>query len=378
MAIKTILARPEDHRGLLTMAEAVEATLQAFGDWARDPLMGELRRRTHTPQNVRITLHQGGSLEYKTTGIMVHAELVRMFGDLQRYPRRGRPVLVLYDSDDASLRMILVGEMHPTELPDANSVVAMPTACASIVGTHLLARSDCRVAGIFGAGDQARHQLLALKCVRPTLESVRVFSPTPANRERFAREMSGILQADVVAVASPRRVVEGADVILCATNSNVPVFDGDWLEPGQHVSSIVSSNIGLLRRGYVSQMRREVDDKVLERADVLLTNSWPQEELDQTAVFWQVLQDRPHLARKMVDFGELLRGEKMGRTHADQITYFKNCASWGVAAAAIGGLIYRKLLEADKGVPIDFDPLEYSDGSPVEGSAPLARRRAEP
>ena len=118
--------------------------------------MAELRRRTHTPKNVRITLHQGAAPAYGTTGIMTHAELVRIFGDKQKYPRRGRPVLVLYDSDTAALKLILVGEMHPKELPDANSVVAMPTACASMVGTDLLARKDCRVAGIFGAGDQAR------------------------------------------------------------------------------------------------------------------------------------------------------------------------------------------------------------------------------
>ena len=151
-----ILAKPDDHRGILTMAEAVDAMLEAFRNWAKDPLVAELRRRTHTPKNVRITLHQGAAPAYGTTGIMTHAELVRIFGDKQKYPRRGRPVLVLYDSDTAALKLILVGEMHPKELPDANSVVAMPTACASMVGTDLLARKDCRVAGIFGAGDQAK------------------------------------------------------------------------------------------------------------------------------------------------------------------------------------------------------------------------------
>ena len=151
-----ILAKPDDHRGILTMAEAVNAMIEAFRNWAQDPLVAELRRRTHTPKNVRITLHQGAAPAYGTTGIMTHAELVRIFGDKQKYPRRGRPVLVLYDSDTAALKLILVGEMHPKELPDANSVVAMPTACASMVGTDLLARKDCRVAGIFGAGDQAQ------------------------------------------------------------------------------------------------------------------------------------------------------------------------------------------------------------------------------
>lgn len=361
MDAKAILARPDDHRGILSMAEAVDAMLEAFKYWARDPLIAELRRRTHTPKNVRITLHQGAAPEYGTTGTMSHAELVRIFGDVQRYPRRGRPVLVLYHSDTAALKLILVGEMHPKELPHANSVVAMPTACASMIGTNLLARKDCKVAGIFGAGDQAKMHLLALTCIRPTIAEVRVYSPTPAKRAAFAKEMSEVLDLPVSAVGESREVIRGADVIVCATNSNVPVFDGDWLEPGQHVTSIVSSNISLLKRGYVQQMRREIDDRTLERSEVLMTNVWGQEELDRTAVFWEIAQRRPDLAKEMVDAGQVLRHERPSRTHAEQITYFKNCAFWGIGAAAIGGLIYDRLLKQNKGIILDFNPFEYYD-----------------
>jgi ornithine cyclodeaminase/alanine dehydrogenase-like protein (mu-crystallin family) len=358
---KAILARPEDHRGLLAMSEAVRAMIEAFRNWADDPLIGELRRRTHSPENVRITLHQGGAPAYGATGIMTHAEHVRIFGDKQRYPRRGRPVLVIYDPDTAALKLILVGEMHPKELPDANSVVAMPTACASMIGTDLLARKDCRTAGVFGAGDQAKHHLLALGCIRPTVKQARVYSPTAANREAFAREMSGVMGIEVTAVDDPKEVVESADVILCATNSNVPVFDGSWLRPGQHVTSIVSSNIGLLKRGHVQHMRREIDNTTLERADVLMTNAWGQEELDKTAVFWEMSLDRPVIADKIVDAGQVIRGERKGRTQDTQITYFKNSATWGVGAAAIGGLLHDKLREQGKGVLLDFDPFEYFD-----------------
>src|SRR5262249_61544299 len=104
--------------------------------------------------------------------------------------------------------------------------------------------------GIFGAGDQAKHHLLALTCIRKSIELARVFSPTRENRENFAAEMTGILGIDVVAVDSPVEVVNGADVIICATNSKIPVFNGDWLVPGQHVTSIVSTKVGLLKRGY--------------------------------------------------------------------------------------------------------------------------------
>jgi alanine dehydrogenase len=195
---------------------------------------------------------------------------------------------------------------------------------------------------------------------------VRVFSPTRATREKFAAEMSGVLGIEVIAAESAAEVVDGADVILCATNSNVPVFDGNWLVPGQHVTSIVSSNIGLKKRGHVIEMRREIDERTLERADILLTNVWGQEELDKTAVFWEASLDRPNIARKIVDAGELIRGEKNGRTDASQITYFKNCAFWGIGAAAIGGLIYDKLLQQRKGLMLDFNPHEFYDDTWAE------------
>jgi ornithine cyclodeaminase len=178
--------------------------------------------------------------------------------------------------------------------------------------------------------------------------------------------MTGILGIDVVAVDSPAEVVNGADVIVCATNSNIPVFNGDWLVPGQHVTSIVSSNIGLLKRGFVNEMRREIDDRTLERADILMTNVWGQEELDKTAVFWEASLDRPIMARKIVDAGQVIRGEKNGRTQDSQITYFKNCAFWGIGAAAIGGLIYDTLSKQGKGLVLGFDPFEYHDDSWTE------------
>ena len=53
VAPMAILAQPDDHRGILAMSEAVDAMLEAFRNWAKDPLLGELRRRTHTPKNVR-------------------------------------------------------------------------------------------------------------------------------------------------------------------------------------------------------------------------------------------------------------------------------------------------------------------------------------
>jgi hypothetical protein len=67
-----------------------------------------------------------------------------------------------------------------------------------------------------------------------------------------------------------------------------------------------------------------------------------QEELDKTAVFWEASLDHPVLPKDR-RCRQVMRGEKRGRTADSQITYFKNCAFWGIGAAAIGGLIYEKL-----------------------------------
>jgi ornithine cyclodeaminase/alanine dehydrogenase-like protein (mu-crystallin family) len=57
------------------------------------------------------------------------------------------------------------------------------------------------------------------------------------------------------------------------------------------------------------------------------------------------------IAGKIVDAGQVIRGEKKGRTSDQQITYFENSATWGVGAAAIGGLIYKNLREQKRRDP---------------------------
>src|SRR5689334_17310351 len=78
-------------------------------------------------------------------------------------------------------------------------------ACAGL-GVKYFARENASVAGIFGSGGMARTYLEAFDQVRK-LKRVKVWSPTRANRERFAREMTGKLDLEVTAVDEPEQVV---------------------------------------------------------------------------------------------------------------------------------------------------------------------------
>ena len=83
-----------------------------------------------------------------------------------------------------------------------------------------------------------------------------MFSRNADNRKKFCERMSDLVDAEFIPVESPREVMQDVDVVICATNLSVPVFDGNWIEPGQHIVSVVGSNNALVKGGWVKSGRR--------------------------------------------------------------------------------------------------------------------------
>lgn len=152
-------------------------------------------------------------------------------------PARGldahQGVVVLFDGDTGIPRAIL----------DASAVTAIRTAAVSAVATDLLARQDARVLAILGGGVQARSHLNALLRVRPFTE-VRVYAPTHDHARAVVESIErspadGPLRAQ--AAVSARHAVQGADVVVAATNSRTPVLELEWLSPGAHLNAVGAS-----------------------------------------------------------------------------------------------------------------------------------------
>jgi ornithine cyclodeaminase/alanine dehydrogenase-like protein (mu-crystallin family) len=117
-------------------------------------------------------------------------------------------------------------------------------AIAGVAGRHL-ASPGARVMGLIGSGWQAAPQVVAMLKAVPTLQTVKVFSPTPENRERFAKAMSQQLEIEVQAVGSVREALSGADIVdLCAPGHfdvREPLFEPDWVQSGALVISMAAS-----------------------------------------------------------------------------------------------------------------------------------------
>jgi alanine dehydrogenase len=346
--MQPILISPHEIRGIVTMAEAVEAVRLGFREWGENPQLNAPRRRIHIPSGVRVSVHQGGVPAAKATGLMTHCEWVQPMAAEQVYPRLNHPVIVLYDSAEGELKGIIVGEITCAELPNNIAVTGLRTAATSAVGTDLLARPDATRLGLFGAAGQAKNHLLALMQVR-RIKEVKVYSRNAENRKKFAEEMGPVTNLDIVPVTSPEEAVRGVDIILTATNSSVPVFDGNLLQPGQHVTTIVGSNVGLVKGGFTAAKRREIDDATLARSDVHGIVSIQQAIQDEQADIYDPVERGVIRWEQLIEIGEILAGKKEGRAKAEQITFYKNNAGQGVADVALGAAVLEKVTAKNAG-----------------------------
>lgn len=351
--IQPKLIRPNDLRGIVSMEEAIQAVRMGFLEWGRDPHINAPRRRIHIPTGVRVSVHQGGVPGAGVTGLMTHCEWVRPLSDRQEYPRLNHPVYVLYDADEGELKAIVIGEVTCSELPENAPVTGLRTAATSAVGTDLLARRNAERLGILGSGGQAQNHLLAFARIRK-LREVKVYSRTAENRKRFAEQIGSLLNLDIKPVGTAQEAVKGVDIILCATNASVPVFDGNWLEPGVHVTSIVGSNVGLVQGGFTKAKRREIDDTTVQRSDVIGINSVQQAIQDEQGDIYDPVQKGIIRWEDLAEIGELLVGKRLGRTRPEQITLFKNNAGQGVADVALAGIALRKIIERGGGQPLSL------------------------
>ncbi len=226
------------------------------------------------------------------------------------------------------------GEM--IALMQADYLGQMRTGAASAVATRHLSRKESATAGIYGAGKQARTQLLGVCKVRQ-IRQAHVWSPNEAHRRSFAEEMSKSCGVEVVPASSPEEAARDLDIVCTATSAREPVLHGDWLSPGQHLN-IVGSNF---------LAKSEIDVEVVKRAKLICIDSKDQGKieagdlaaaLDQRIIEWY----------DVVELGRILANRAPGRASPQDITLFKSLGI-GLEDIAVGEKVLEKAKAAGIG-----------------------------
>jgi ornithine cyclodeaminase/alanine dehydrogenase-like protein (mu-crystallin family) len=137
---------------------------------------------------------------------------------------------------------------------------------------------------------------------------------------------------DVIAVEAGN-----ADIVLCATNSKKPVFDGAWLQPGQMVVSIVNSD--------VIDKKSEVDETVYARAEKIVVNTWESVVANQQVELLDPIAKGIVKREDVVEIGDVVSGGVSVRQTRDNIIYYKNNTGLAIQFAACGAILYEKMLK---------------------------------
>jgi len=228
-------------------------------------------------------------------------------------------------------------------LLEGGALTAIRTGAASGAATDLLARPDSHVAAIFGAGVQGRTQLEAVCTVRE-IERAWIFDPDPQKVAAFITEMAsrGAVPADLLHAADPHQALAEADVICTATNSNTPVFDDADLKAGAHINGVGS---------YTPEMQ-EIPSETVTRALVVVDA--------RTAALAEAGDVLQPIRRGLItsehihaEIGEIVAGNKIGRTAREQITFFKS-VGLAVQDAAAAALVLRNAKKLGLGTEVMF------------------------
>jgi len=323
-----ILTR-NDLEKILSMKEVIDAVEKAFIELynrtAKVPLrtIVDIEKHKGTMLYMPCYLEENGALAIKIVSVYeknLEKGLPTIFATVQvNDPETGKPLALM----------------------EGGYLTAMRTGATSGVATKYLARKDSKVAGIIGAGVQARTQLWAVFEVRP-IEKAFVYDISRERARAFAEEMSRKFGIDVIVTENAREVAKNSDILILATTSKVPVISGDWIKEGTHVNSV----------GWVGREGRELDSKTVKMSKLVVDSREAilKESGDVIIPIEEGVIDESHI---YAELSEIVSGVKRGRTSDEEVTLFKS-VGLAIEDAVTAKLVYEKAVKEGLGIKIEL------------------------
>lgn len=282
----------EESAALVTHELAFEAAREALvaaasrQSWVFPAVLGRTQEATNT-----FSIKSGSSDDL--TGVKIGSF---WSGNPARGLPRHNSTIVLLDQHTGRLGAVI----------EAGKVNAYRTAAADAVAADLLARKQAKVLAIFGAGNQAGFEVMALARIRP-IETVLVVARPSVRRDAFVDQIGETgLEARAV---SAEEAVRTADIVVTATPSREPLFDAAWVGPGTHIVSMGSDAPG----------KRELPSELLSRASLFC--DLPSQSLE-IGEFQHVRDAIDAGVLGVTPIGDVIEKRAPGRRFDNEITVF--------------------------------------------------------
>jgi alanine dehydrogenase len=355
----TLIINNDDVAALLTMEDTIGALEESYRNLASHEAICRPRIDIQIPTSNPDKIYQWGTMEGgSTSGYFA----IRFKSDIIYEQKSGEVVT----QEKYCLRpglycgLILLTDIESGEpLAFINDGVLqhLRVGADGGIGVKYMAKQDAEVVGMLGSGGMARSHMDAFMSVRPSIKLLKVFSPTRANCERFAAEMSEKFGIQAIPCEEPDQIYRDADIVARLTDSALPVTDGRLLEKGCHVLNVggTGSRFDEASRGRI--------DVYLRFGNTPAPWGFPELRFVDAYLTWAARPDynanfqkkkpgqRGHgseLLDKVVYLDDVLKG-RGGRTRPDQITYSDRGNVQGAQFYAVAGKVYELAKAAGRG-----------------------------
>ena len=324
-----VLTESELRRCVAVDSQSIELVAGAFAALARGEAL--------MPPILSLDIaERHGEVDIKTAYIRgFDAFAIKISSGFFNNPRLGLPslsgMMTLLDSETGRVRAVLLDNGYLTDVR---------TAAAGAVAARALARADIRVAGVLGAGLQARLQIQALQQVR-RFDSLRVWSRDRNRAEGYARDMAPLLGVEVRVADDPEALVRESDLVVTTTASRQPLVRAEWLHPGLHITAMGSD----------AAEKNELEPQVLVKADRFVCDRKSQSlRLGE----WHHAVEAGVLSPEAAvdELGEIVAASRPGRRRDDEITVC-DLTGTGVQDTAIALHAYRTARQQGLGTIIE-------------------------
>ena len=328
--MKVLILAQAEVEALLPVRECIPVMAEALADLARGNVYQPLRMIVMPP---------------KAEGDMALMPCYRS-GERAAYGVKtvcffpGNPARGL-DSHQGSVMLLSAETGQLVALMNASAITAIRTAACSGVATQLLAREDANDLAIIGAGVQARAHIEAMAAVR-NIKRARVASSRFENAKKFANELRDRCAFTIEPVENVESAVREAELIVTATTASEPILKREWISPGAHLN-VVGSSI---------PTAREIDSATMAAATLFVDRR--ESTINEGGDYLFALRDGaigPDHIR--AEIGEVLVGNKPGRTSPNEITVFKSLGL-AIEDLASADYLYHKARKRKAGTWVEF------------------------
>ncbi len=344
----------EDTKQVLNMKVAMDAVWGAYNEFWNDEAVCRPRIDIRIPVAAPHRFYQFGTMEGGSTSgyfaTRIKSDLIyedSYGGTRTREWYNTRPgmfcgLVLLFSIENGELLAIL----------NDGYLQHLRVGADSGIGVRGIARDNSEVLGIIGSGGMARAAVAAISLARP-IKLVQVYSPTKANRDRYAAAIAEEHKLQVRTVDSLEQVFQGADIMAECTDAVIPTLHGRNLQPGMHVEKLGSGTMDDEMRGKIERVLQfgqaptplDLPEWGAGEGGIVAYLARPNDTVNRSSSGARGGKaDRAIHAfpeEKKVYYRELLSGAKPGRSNDRQITHSARGNLQGLQFFPIAGKVYE-------------------------------------